>query len=61
MNKQVEGIHFYFNAEGLMVFTEQHHLERGFCCGMKCKHCSYQHKNVAEQKEKLLNQPRENK
>ncbi|MFK7953861.1 MAG: DUF5522 domain-containing protein [Ekhidna sp.] len=29
-----------------MVFTEQFHLKRGFCCGNACLHCPYKHKNV---------------
>lgn len=32
---------YYFNAEGLMVFTAQYHLRRGYCCKNGCKHCPY--------------------
>lgn len=32
---------FYFNAQGLMVFTAQYHLKRGYCCKNACKHCPY--------------------
>jgi hypothetical protein len=32
---------YYYNDEGLMVFTEQFHIERGFCCGNYCKHCPF--------------------
>lgn len=49
--KQVElteGIDFYLNADGHIVFTEKYHLDRGFCCGMGCLHCPYQNKNVPE-------------
>jgi hypothetical protein len=28
---------FYFER-GLMVFTEAHHLRRGYCCGNGCRH-----------------------
>jgi hypothetical protein len=35
---------YYFNAQGLMVFTAQYHLRRGSCCGSGCKHCPYQKK-----------------
>jgi hypothetical protein len=42
----VEGKHFYFNKDGLMVLTAQFHLEKGFCCGMGCLHCPYQFINV---------------
>lgn len=37
---------FYYLENGLMVFTEKYHLQRGYCCGNKCRHCPYQHKNV---------------
>ncbi|WP_226391159.1 DUF5522 domain-containing protein [Penaeicola halotolerans] len=32
---------FYLNESGLMVFTAQYHLRRGYCCGNGCKHCPY--------------------
>jgi len=34
-------VDFYFNEEGLMVFTEAYHLKRGYCCKNKCKHCPW--------------------
>lgn len=43
---------YYFNEKGLLVFTEAYHLKRGYCCGMACKHCPYQHANVKDQKKK---------
>jgi hypothetical protein len=39
---------YYFNAQGLMVFTAQYHLKRGYCCGNKCKHCPYGWENVKQ-------------
>lgn len=39
MSKQ-EG-YFYENEQGNTVFTEQFHLERGYCCENNCKHCPY--------------------
>jgi hypothetical protein len=24
-----------------MVFTESHHLRRGYCCGSSCRHCPF--------------------
>ena len=36
-----KGIDFYFNEQGLMVFTEVYHLRRGYCCKNKCKHCPW--------------------
>ena len=32
-----------FYMEGpYMVFTEQYHLRRGYCCNSACRHCPYQ-------------------
>jgi hypothetical protein len=31
-----EGEDYYFNEEGYIVFTEKHHLERGYCCESGC-------------------------
>ena len=32
---------FYFTPEGFMVFTEQYHLKRGYCCNSGCRHCPW--------------------
>ena len=32
---------FYKTPEGYIVFTEQYHLKRGYCCKSGCKHCPY--------------------
>jgi hypothetical protein len=45
----VEGIDFYFNEAGLMVFTAAYHLKRGYCCKNKCKHCPW---NFGKKKDK---------
>jgi hypothetical protein len=44
----IEGVHYYINEEGKFVFTEQYHIEKGYCCGFGCKHCPYDYKNVPE-------------
>jgi hypothetical protein len=31
---------FYMDGPWL-VFTEQYHLRRGFCCNSGCRHCPY--------------------
>jgi hypothetical protein len=36
-----EGIDYYFNEHGLMVFTAAYHLKRGYCCKNMCKHCPW--------------------
>jgi len=48
MQELTEGIHYYFNQQGLIVLTEKYHLERGYCCGNGCLHCPYQYENVPE-------------
>ncbi|MGV3502280.1 MAG: DUF5522 domain-containing protein [Adhaeribacter sp.] len=32
---------FYYNEQGLLVFTVQYHLKRGYCCKNGCRHCPY--------------------
>jgi len=31
----------YRTAEGNIVFTEQYHKKRGYCCENNCRHCPY--------------------
>ena len=40
-HENVLGRDFYFDKEGLMVFTAEYHLRRGYCCGSGCRHCPY--------------------
>ena len=44
MTELVEGIDFYYSDEGLVVFTEKYHLDKGYCCAMHCRHCPYTQK-----------------
>lgn len=39
----VEDTHYYLD-DGLMVFTELYHLQRGYCCKSGCRHCVYGYK-----------------
>lgn len=32
---------FYFTPEGYVVWTENYHLKRGYCCQSGCRHCPY--------------------
>jgi hypothetical protein len=50
----IEGVHFYINEDGYIVFTEKFHLEKGSCCGMGCLHCPYNYENVPEPSRSLL-------
>jgi hypothetical protein len=49
-----EGIDYYFNEHGLMVFTAAYHLNRGYCCKNKCKHCPW---NFGKNKEQISPKP----
>jgi hypothetical protein len=40
-----EGEDYYYNEQGLMVFTAKYHLKRGYCCQNGCRHCPYGFKN----------------
>lgn len=42
---------YYINEDGNFVFTEKHHLKRGFCCKNGCKHCPWNYnKEVIDNK-----------
>jgi hypothetical protein len=43
---------FYFDKDGLMVFTAEYHLRRGYCCGSGCRHCPYPIQSESEQFQK---------
>ncbi|MBK9735257.1 MAG: hypothetical protein IPO92_09930 [Saprospiraceae bacterium] len=32
----------YYIENGLMVFTEKYHLNRGYCCVSGCRHCPFE-------------------
>jgi hypothetical protein len=36
----IENKHYYLE-NGRVVFTALFHLDRGVCCGNKCRHCPY--------------------
>jgi hypothetical protein len=40
-----ENVHYY-TENGKIVFTEKYHLDRGSCCGKKCRHCPYHPKYI---------------
>ena len=48
MKELIEGKDFYYNKDGLFVFTQQYHLEKGDCCGNGCLHCPFDYENVHE-------------
>ena len=48
MKELVEGIHYYINEQGYIVFTREYHLENGSCCGNGCLNCPFDFINVPE-------------
>lgn len=44
----IEGVDFYYNKNGYMVFMAKYHLDRGYCCGIGCKHCPFHYESVPE-------------
>ena len=57
MKELTEGIDYYINEHGYVVFTEHYHLERGYCCGNGCRHCPFEYESVPEpRKTELLQQ-----
>ncbi|MEO6843744.1 MAG: DUF5522 domain-containing protein [Ginsengibacter sp.] len=60
-NDLVEGVDFYYDGSGLMVFKKKYHLERGYCCGNGCRHCPYHFENVTDEKRRKQLIQNENK
>ncbi len=52
---------YYFNNDGLVVFTKEYLLERGYCCGNGCMNCPYDYKMVPEPKRTMLLEKRKEK
>ena len=59
MSNPDEQDEFYYNNEGLVVFTAEYLLQRGYCCGNGCINCPYDFKAVPEPKKTLLLKKRE--
>jgi len=58
--KNFEENKHYYLENGAVVFTALFHLERGTCCGNKCRHCPYDPKHLKgntkiDKKHKLKN------
>ena len=32
---------YFYKENGKTVFTEEYHIQRGYCCGNGCRHCPY--------------------
>ena len=37
---------YYISKDGYVIFTEEYHLKRGYCCNSNCLHCPYLAKNI---------------
>ncbi|MCC5929347.1 MAG: hypothetical protein JJU28_08900 [Cyclobacteriaceae bacterium] len=49
LDNLTEGIDYYVNSKGLIVFTKTHLKKAGECCNCGCLHCPYPYrKNQAE-------------
>jgi hypothetical protein len=51
MERLVENEDYYLE-NGLMVFTEKYHLNRGYCCQSGCRHCPYKKEDDKKIKDK---------
>jgi hypothetical protein len=61
MKELIEGVHYYINETGYVVFTEKYHLERGYCCGNGCLHCPFNYESVPEPRRSELLEKRTKK
>lgn len=39
---KIQDTDYYINEKGLLVFTEEYHKNRGYCCGNNCRHCPFE-------------------
>ena len=49
-NKKLCKMMTFLWSDGFIVFTENYHLKRGYCCKNNCKHCPYNYKKNDESK-----------
>ena len=57
MTKHLEqGNNDFYTENGLVIFTKEYHLKRGYCCKNGCKHCPYKN-NAAFVPPELLTVP----
>jgi hypothetical protein len=53
----IKDVHYYMD-DTRVVFTALYHVQRGECCGNKCKHCPYtpkHEKGSVEMAEEFIN------
>lgn len=61
MKKLPDDDELYHNDSGLVVFTEEYLLQRGYCCGNGCRNCPYDYKMVPEPRRTRLLEERKNR
>ena len=57
-NGKLSDLDYYILDSGLLIFTEEYHKKRGYCCGLKCKHCPFYPKY---QRNNTIIDPKDNK
>jgi len=40
----IKDVHYYLDGDRV-VFTAAYHIQRGSCCGSKCRHCPFDPKH----------------
>ena len=60
MKRLMDDDEAYSNNNGLVVFTADYLLQRGYCCGNGCRNCPYDYKAVPEPRRTLLLKQRNN-
>lgn len=53
----IEKEDFYWDENGLMVFTREYHLKRGYCCKNGCKNCPWNYRQRKEKKNRRDDKP----
>lgn len=54
MKRLMDDDEAYTNPDGLVIFTAEFLLQRGYCCGNGCRNCPYDYKAVPEPRRSLL-------
>ncbi len=54
MKKTMDDDEPYAGSDGLVIFTAEYLLQRGYCCGNGCRNCPYNYKAVPEPRRTCL-------
>lgn len=54
MKKLFDDDEAYTDPSGLVIFTAEFLLQRGYCCGNGCRNCPYDYKMVPEPRRSRL-------